>query len=112
VNSGLMTFFLVLGLEARRDVDLCDFRERRRLVLPLLASVGGIGAAAAISLAFNRGSSAAQGRGIAMSTDTAFALGLRTLVGRLAPDRLRAFRLTVVIADNFARACRDRARLQ
>ncbi len=101
VNSGLMTFFFfVLGLEARREIDLGDFRERRRFVLPLLASVGGMGAAVAIYLAFNLGSSAAGGWGIAMSTDTAFALGLLTLFGRGAPDRLRAFVLTVVIADD------------
>src|SRR4051794_1899656 len=59
-----------------------------------------MGAAAAIYLAFNRGSSAAHGWGIAISTDTAFALGLLTLFGRRAPDRLRAFMLTVVIADD------------
>src|SRR3954451_23842179 len=83
VNSGLMTFFFfVLGLEARREFDLGDFRERRRLMLPLLASAGGMGAAVAISLAFNLGSPAADGWGIAMSTDTAFALGLLTLFGR------------------------------
>jgi Na+/H+ antiporter NhaA len=101
VNSGLMTFFFfVLGLEARREFDLGDFRERRRLVLPLLASAGGMAAAVAIYLAFTHGSSAAKGWGIAMSTDTAFALGLLTLFGRGAPDRLRAFMLTVVIADD------------
>jgi Na+/H+ antiporter NhaA len=59
-----------------------------------------MGAAAAIYLAFNLGSSAAEGWGIAMSTDTAFALGLLKLVGRRAPDRLRAFMLTVVVADD------------
>src|SRR3954452_24603081 len=97
VNSGLLMFiFFVLGLEARREFDLGDFRERRRFVLPVLASIGGIGAAAAIYLAFNLGSSAADGWGIAMSTDTAFALGLLTLFGRSAPDRLRA----VVIGDD------------
>src|ERR671919_222248 len=93
-------FFFVLGLEARREFDLGDFRDRRRFVLPLLASVGGMGAAVAIYLAFNLGSSAAEGWGIAMSTDTAFALGLLRLFGRRAPDRLRAFMLTVVIADD------------
>ena len=101
VNSGLMTFFFfVLGLEARREFDLGDLRERRRFALPLLASVGGMGAAMAIYLAFNLGSSAADGWGIAMSTDTALALGLLALFGRRAPDRLRAFMLTVVIADD------------
>src|SRR5512132_2516161 len=90
VNSGLLTFFFfVLGLEARREFDLGDLRERGRFVLPLLASVGGMGATAAIFLAFNLGSSGAEGWGIAMSTDTAFALGLLTLFGRRAPDRLR-----------------------
>jgi len=101
VNSGLMTFFFfVLGLEARREFDLGDFRERRRFVLPLLASLGGMGATVAIYLAFNLGSSAADGWGIAMSTDTAFALGLLSLFGQRVPDRLRAFMLTVVIADD------------
>ena len=101
VNSGLMTFFFfVLGLEARRELDLGDFRERRRFVLPMLASVGGMGAAVGIYLAFNLGSSSAEGWGIAMSTDTAFALGLLSLVGRRVPDRLRAFVLTVVIVDD------------
>src|ERR687895_1439979 len=101
VNSGLMTFFFfVLGLEARREFDLGDLRERRRFVLPALASIGGMGAAVGIYLAFNLGSSAAEGWGIAMSTDTAFALGLLSLFGRRAPDRLRAFVLTVVIVDD------------
>src|SRR5918995_3033892 len=101
VNSGLMTFFFfVLGLEARREFGLGGFRGGRRFVLPLLASVRGMGAAAAIYLAFNLGSSAAGGWGIAMSTDTAFALGLLTLFGRRAPERLRAFMLTIVIADD------------
>src|SRR4051794_17265438 len=101
VNSGLMTFFFfVLGLEARREFDLGDFRERRRFVLPLLASVGGMGAAVAIYLAFNLGSPAAGGWGIAMSTDTAFALGLLHVFGRSLPDRLRAFMLTVLIVDD------------
>src|SRR3954451_8429541 len=59
-----------------------------------------MGAAVAIHLAFNLGSSAAEGWGIAMSSDTAFALGSLTLFGRLAPDRLRAFMLTVLIADD------------
>jgi Na+/H+ antiporter 1 len=56
-------FFFVLGLEARREFDLGDFRERRRFGLPLLASVGGMGAAAATYLAFNLGTSAAEGLG-------------------------------------------------
>src|SRR5439155_12827556 len=95
VNSGLMTiFFLVVGLEARREFDLGELRERRRFALPLLAGLAGMAGAIGIYLAFNAGRSSAEGWGIAMSTDTAFALGLLALVGPRFPDRLRSFMLT------------------
>ena len=101
VNDGLMTFFfLVVGLEARREFDLGELRDRRRLALPLLAGIGGMAMAVTIYLAFNAGRSSAGGWGIAMSTDTAFALGLLALVGPHFPDRLRAFMLTVVVVDD------------
>src|SRR5215208_1293026 len=101
VNSGLMTFFFfVVGLEARREFDLGELRERRRFALPLLAAIGGMATAVAIYLAFNMGGSSAHGWGIAMSTDTAFALGLLALVGGRLPDRLRAFILTLVVVDD------------
>jgi Na+/H+ antiporter NhaA len=101
VNSGLMTFFFfVLGLEARREFDLGELRERRRVALPLLAGIGGMAAAVAVYLAFNLGGPSAHGWGIAMSTDTAFALGLLALVGGRLPDRLRVFVLTVVVVDD------------
>jgi Na+/H+ antiporter NhaA len=101
VNSGLMTFFfLVVGLEARRELDLGELRERPRLALPLLAGIGGMAASVALYLAFNAGRPSAHGWGVAMSTDTAFALGLLALVGPRFPDRLRAFMLTVVVVDD------------
>ena len=101
VNSGLMTFFFfVVGLEARREFDLGELRERRRFALPLLAGIGGMAVAIAIYLLVNAGHSSAHGWGIAMSTDTAFALGLLALVGPRFPDRLRAFMLTVVVVDD------------
>jgi Na+/H+ antiporter NhaA len=101
VNSGLMTFFFfVVGLEARREFDLGELRERRRFALPLLAGICGMAATAAIYLAFNAGQSSAHGWGAAMSTDTAFALGLLALVGTHFPDRLRAFMLTVLVVDD------------
>ena len=101
VNSGLMTFFFfVVGLEARREFDLGELRERRRFALPLVAGIGGMALAIAIYLAFNAGRSSAHGWGIAMSTDTAFALGLLALVGPRFPDRLRAFLLTVLVVDD------------
>jgi Na+/H+ antiporter NhaA len=101
INSGLMTFFFfVLGLEARREFDLGELRERRRFAMPLLAALGGIAVAIAIYLAFNAGRSSAHGWGVVMSTDTAFALGLLALVGPRFPDRLRAFMLTVAVVDD------------
>ena len=101
VNSGLMTlFFFVIGLEARREFDLGELRDRRRFALPLLAAIGGMAVAVLIYLAFNAGGSSAHGWGIAMSTDTAFALGLLALVGPRFPDRLRAYLLTVAVVDD------------
>ena len=101
VNSGLMTFFFfVVGLEARREFDLGELRERRRFALPVLAAVSGMGGAIALFLAFNAGRPSAHGWGTVMSTDTAFALGLLALVGPRFSDRLRAFMLTVVVVDD------------
>jgi Na+/H+ antiporter NhaA len=101
LNSGLMTFFFfVVGLEARREFDLGELRERRRFALPLLAALGGMAGAIAIYLLFNGGASSAHGWGVAMSTDTAFVLGLLALVGPRFPDRLRAFMLTVAVVDD------------
>jgi Na+/H+ antiporter NhaA len=101
VNDGLMTFFfLVIGLEARREFDLGDLRDRARVVLPLLAGVGGMLVAVGLFLAVNAGHPSTHGWGIAMSTDTAFALGVLALVGRRAPDRLRGLLLTIVVVDD------------
>jgi Na+/H+ antiporter NhaA len=101
VNSGLMTFFfLVVGLEARREFDMGELRERRRLALPLAAGIGGMIVPVAIYLAANAGRPSAHGWGTAMSTDTAFALGMLALVGRRFPGRLRAYLLTVAVVDD------------
>jgi Na+/H+ antiporter NhaA len=101
VNSGLMAFFfLVAGLEARREFDLGELRERRRLALPLVAGVGGLLAPIGIYLAFNAGRPAAGGWGAAMSTDTAFALGMLALIGPRLPDRVRTYLLTFAIVDD------------
>jgi Na+/H+ antiporter NhaA len=101
LNEGLMTlFFFVVGLEARRELDLGELRERRRFTLPALAAVAGMAVPVAIYLAFNAGRGSPHGWGAAMSTDTAFALGLLALVGPRFPDRLRAFLLTVAVVDD------------
>jgi Na+/H+ antiporter NhaA len=101
VDNGLMTlFFLVVGLEARREFDMGELRERRRLALPLAAGVGGMIVPVAIYLAVNAGRPSVDGWGAAMSTDTAFALGVLALVGRRFPPRLRAYLLTLTVVDD------------
>jgi Na+/H+ antiporter NhaA len=101
VNDGLMTiFFFVVGLEARREFDLGELRDRYRLPVPALAALGGMTVPVAIYLAFNAGHSTAAGWGVAMSTDTAFALGLLALVGPRISNRLRAFMVTVAVVDD------------
>jgi Na+/H+ antiporter NhaA len=103
INSGLMTFFfLVVGLEARREFDMGELRERRRLALPLLAGAGGMIVPIAIYLLINAGRPSAHGWGTAMSTDTAFALGMLALVGRHLPDRVRTYLLTFSVVDDLA----------
>jgi Na+/H+ antiporter NhaA len=104
VNSGLMAlFFLVVGLEARREWDMGELRIRSRLTLPVLAGLGGMLVPIAIFLAINAGRPTAHGWGAAMSTDTAFALGALALAGgsRL-PDRVRTYLLTFSVVDDLA----------
>jgi Na+/H+ antiporter NhaA len=100
VNEGLMTFFfLVAGLEAKRELDIGQLRERRRAAIPLVASLGGMGVPVAIYLVFNLGGPGGHGWGAAMSTDTAFMLGVLALV---APglSRLRVRLLALALFDD------------
>jgi Na+/H+ antiporter NhaA len=101
INSGLMTlFFLVVGLEARREFDLGDLRDRSRFVVPFAAGMAGLAIPALIYLAFNIGGVGVHGWGVAMSTDTALALGVLTVLGRNVPGRVRVFLLTVFVVDD------------
>ncbi len=103
VNSGLMAFFfLVAGLEARREFDMGELRERQRLVLPLVVGLGGMIVPVGIYLALNAGRPTVGGWGTAMSTDTAFSLGMLALVGSGFPDRVRTYLLTFAIVDDVA----------
>ncbi|HEY1596028.1 MAG TPA: Na+/H+ antiporter NhaA [Thermoleophilaceae bacterium] len=100
VNEGLMTFFfLVVGLEAKRELDVGQLRERKRVAIPFAAALGGMALPILIYLAFNAGGAGAHGWGAAMSTDTAFALGVLAIV---APNgtRLRVRLLTLAVFDD------------
>jgi len=100
VNDGLMAFFFfVVGLEIRRELDMGELRERRRVATPVLAALGGMVVPVLLYLAINAGEASARGWGIVMGTDTAFALGVLTLV-RGASPRVRTFLLTLVIVDD------------
>jgi Na+/H+ antiporter NhaA len=103
VNEGLMTlFFLVVGLEAKRQLDLGELRERRRLAIPVFAAIAGFTVPILIYLAFNANRSSAHGWGAAMSTDTAFALGAIALVTPRTAVRVRVFLLTLAVVDDLA----------
>jgi Na+/H+ antiporter NhaA len=100
INEGLMTFFfLVVGLEAKRELTLGQLRERRRLAALAVMSVVAMASAIGLYLAFNAGGDGAHGWGAAMSTDTAFVLGVLALV---APNgtRLRVRLLTIAVVDD------------
>ena len=100
INDGLMAlFFFVVGLEFRRELDMGELRERRRVATPVIAAVGGVVVPALIYLAVNAGEPSLRGWGIVMGTDTAFALGILTLAGG-ASARVRTFLLTLMIVDD------------
>jgi Na+/H+ antiporter NhaA len=101
VNEGLMTFFfLVVGLEARREFDMGELRERQRVAIPVMAAIGGMTVPVLIYLLFNGGGPGAHGWGAAMSTDTAFALGALALLTPRVATRLRVFLLTLAVVDD------------
>ncbi|MET7876179.1 Na+/H+ antiporter NhaA [Micromonospora sp. DT68] len=101
INSGLMTFFfLVVGLELRREFDIGELRERRRLALPMLAGIAGMLVPVGIYLAITAGHTSAAGWGAVMATDTALALGALAVFGPRFSDRLRGFLLTVSVIDD------------
>jgi Na+/H+ antiporter NhaA len=93
-------FFLVVGLEARREVDLGDLRDRRRLFLPVATGFIAMAIPVGIYLAVNAGRGGIHGWGVAMSTDTALALGALSLLARRVPERVRVFLLTMFVVDD------------
>ncbi len=101
VNDGLMVvFFLVVGLEVRRELAVGELTDRRRTVVPLVAGVGGMLAPALLYLVLNPSGAAAHGWGVVIGTDTAFLLGMLVLVGPRVSTQLRIFLLTLTVIDD------------
>jgi NhaA family Na+:H+ antiporter len=104
VRDGLMAvFFLVVGMEIKFEVLRGELSSPRRLVLPVVAAVGGLVAPTLIYLAITLGRSGApQGWPIPMATDIAFALAALAVAAPRMPASLRVFLLTLAIADDLA----------
>lgn len=103
VNSGLMTvFFVVVGLEARREFDLGELRERARFVMPLVVGLTAMALPVGIFVALNTHSGATHAWAVAMSTDTAVALGVLGVLGDGIGDRLRVHLVTILVVDDLA----------
>ncbi len=102
VNDGLMVvFFLLVGLEIKRELLIGELASLRRAALPLAAAIGGMVVPAGIYLALNAGGGGgARGWGVPMATDIAFAVGVLALVGRSVPISVKVFLLAVAIVDD------------
>ena len=101
VNDGLMAiFFLVVGLEIKRGIVVGELSSRDKAILPVAAALGGMIVPALIYLLFNAGSEAAQGWGVPMATDIAFALGILALLGPRVPLGLKIFLTALAIVDD------------
>ena len=103
VNEGLMTiFFLVAGLEIRRELHEGALSTPRLAALPMVAAMGGVIAPAVIYLGFNWRTQASQGWAVPIATDIAFALGVLALLGRAIPSGVRVLLLALAIIDDIA----------
>jgi Na+/H+ antiporter NhaA len=101
INDGLMAvFFFVVGLEVRRDLAVGELTDRRRIVIPVVAGVGGMVVPALLYLLVAPAGEAARGWGVVIGTDTAFMLGALALVGPAASTQLRVFLLTLTVVDD------------
>jgi len=101
INDGLMTiFFLVVGMEIRREIHEGALANMRLAALPLAAALGGVVVPALIYFALNPGGEAAHGWAVPTATDIAFAVGVLALLGRSIPSNVRVFLLALAIIDD------------
>lgn len=104
VNDGLMAvFFFMVGLEIKRELIKGQLSDRRQVVLPIAAAIGGIAVPALIYAAINSTNpdqTAMDGWAIPAATDIAFALGVLSLLGKRVPAALKLFLLTLAIIDD------------
>ena len=99
-DLAMAIFFFVVALEIKRELVRGELRDPRAAALPALAAVGGMIVPATIYALFNAGSAGADGWGIPMATDIAFAVGVLSLLGRRIPSSLVVFLLTLAIVDD------------
>ena len=101
INDALMAvFFLLVGLEIKRELVEGELSSARKAALPVVAALGGMLVPAFIYFIFNRGTDTASGWGIPMATDIAFALAVIAMLGKSVPASLKIFLAALAIVDD------------
>ena len=101
INDGFMTvFFLLVGLEIKRELLIGELAEIKKATLPIAAALGGMVVPALIYIAINHQTSTVSGWGVPMATDIAFSLGVLTLLGKRVPYQLKIFLTAFAIVDD------------